>query len=124
MILNKPDYTLLHNTRYALAGLGEITANEKSFRRQLLFFAVAAASAWSLELSYVEHAVLFVSLFLPLMAEIANSAVERCVDLSTLEHHELAKRAKDAGAALVFASFVVVAVVWALVLAGSGLLTR
>lgn len=116
MALNKPDYTLFQNTRYALNGLIEITKHERSFRLQLLFFAVAGVTSWVLELSYVQHAILFVSLFLPLLAEIANSAVERCVDLNTLEHHELAKRAKDAGAALVFVSFVTVAVIWTLVL--------
>ena len=117
MALNKPEYTLWNNTRYALNGLAEIWSNEPSFRRQLLFFVVAGVIAWAWPgLSYVQHAVMFAVLFLPVMAEVANSAIERCVDLNTLEHHELAKRAKDAGAALVFLSFVVDGVVWLLVM--------
>ena len=37
-------------------------------------------------------------------------------DLVTFEHHELAKRAKDAGAALVFVSFFMMASIWILTL--------
>jgi len=116
MALNKPEYTLLKNTRYAMNGLIEVTRNEKSFRLQLLLFAVAAVVAWILPVSFNHHAILFVSLFIPIMSEIANSAIERGVDLVTLEHHELAKRAKDAGAALVFVSFVVLGTIWVLTL--------
>jgi len=36
--------------------------------------------------------------------------------LVTLEHHELAKRAKDAGATLVFLSFILTGAIWAVVL--------
>ncbi|KFN40765.1 MAG: diacylglycerol kinase [Sulfuricurvum sp. MLSB] len=116
MALNKPDYTLFKNTRYALNGLAEVTRNEKSFRLQLLLFVAAGVIAWVLPVSFVHHSVLFVSLFIPLMSEIINSAIERGVDLVTFEHHELAKRAKDAGAALVFVSFLAVGTIWALTL--------
>lgn len=116
MALNKPRYTLIKNTRYALNGLIEVTRNEKSFRLQLLLFVSAAVVAWSLPISFVQHSILFVSLFIPLMAEMVNSAIERNVDLVTFEHHELAKRAKDAGAALVFMSFAFLASIWGLTL--------
>lgn len=116
MALNKPDYTLFKNTRYALNGLAEVTRNEKSFRLQLLLFVAATAIAWVLPVSFAHHSILFVSLFIPIMSEIINSAIERGVDLVTFEHHELAKRAKDAGAALVFVSFLAVGTIWALTL--------
>lgn len=116
MALNKPDYTLFKNTRYALNGLAEVTRNEKSFRLQLLLFAAATVIAWVLPVSFAHHSILFVSLFIPIMSEIINSAIERGVDLVTFEHHELAKRAKDAGAALVFVSFLAVGTIWALTL--------
>lgn len=116
MALNKPKYTLFKNTQYALNGLREVTKNEKSFRLQLLLFISASAVAWYLPIPFTHHAVLFVALFIPLMAEITNSAIERSVDLVTLEHHELAKRAKDAGAALVFVSFVATGTIWLLTL--------
>jgi len=53
-----------------------------------------------------------------LMVELLNSAIEAVVDRVSLEHHELAKRAKDIGSAAVMISLVDVVVVWALVLVG------
>lgn len=116
MALNKPEYTLFKNTRYALNGLVEVTKNEKSFRLQIILFVVGMVVAWSLPLGFIYKAVLSVSLFIPMIAEVINSAVERTVDLVTFDHHELAKRAKDAGAALVFLSLAMLAFIWALTL--------
>lgn len=116
MALNKPKYTLFKNTRYALEGLLEVTQNEKSFRLQIVLFVVGMIVAWNLPIAFVYKSILAVSLFIPLIAEIINSAVERTVDLVTFDHHELAKRAKDAGAALVFLSLSMLAFIWALTL--------
>jgi len=112
MSLNKPEYTLFKNTRYALNGLIEVTQNEKSFRLQILLFVTGMTISWLLPVSYGHSAVLGVSLFIPVMAEVINSSIERTVDLVTFDHHELAKRAKDAGAALVFLSLVMLAFIW------------
>ncbi|MBN2870610.1 MAG: diacylglycerol kinase [Campylobacterales bacterium] len=112
MALNKPRYTLFKNTRYALNGLLEVMRNEPSFRLQLLLFTAGMIVAWALPLSFVQSSVLTVSLFIPVMAEMINSAIERTVDLVTFEHHELAKRAKDAGAALVFIALAMLASIW------------
>ncbi|WP_345986663.1 diacylglycerol kinase [Sulfurimonas sp. HSL-1656] len=111
-MLNKPEYTLFKNTRYALSGLIEVIRNESSFKLQLLLFFGMGTFAWLLPISPLYSAVLSISLFIPLLAELANSAVERVVDLVTLEYHELAKRAKDAGAALVFVSLVMTGAIW------------
>lgn len=116
MALNKPHYTLFKNTRYALNGLVEITKNEKSFRLQIVLFVVGIIVSCSLPIDFVSKAILAVSLFIPLIAEVINSAIERTVDLVTFDHHELAKRAKDAGAALVFLSLGMLAVIWSVTL--------
>lgn len=116
MPLNKPKYTLFKNTRYALNGLIEVTKNEKSFRLQILLFIVGMIVAWGLPVDFLHHSILSTSLFIPLIAEVINSSIERTVDLVTYEHHELAKRAKDAGAALVFLSLAMLAFIWGLTL--------
>jgi diacylglycerol kinase (ATP) len=116
MALKKPKYTLLNNTRYAINGLIEVTRNESSFKLQLLLFLVMSIVAWSLPIEFAYSAALSVSLLIPIMAELANSAVERVVDLVTHEYHELAKRAKDAGAALVFVSLFFTGAVWIAIL--------
>jgi len=116
MALNKPKYTLFKNTTYALAGLIDITKNESSFKLQILLFVVMNIVAWFLPVAFHMQVILSLSLFIPLMAEVANSSIERVVDLVTLDYHELAKRAKDAGATLVFLSLVLTGLIWAAVL--------
>lgn len=116
MALNKPRYTLFKNTRYALNGLIEVTQNEPSFRLQILLFCVGMIVAWVLPVTFLHSAVLSTSLFIPIIAEVINSAIERTVDLVTFDHHELAKRAKDAGAGLVFLSLAMLAFIWTLTL--------
>ncbi len=116
MALNKPKYTLFKNTMYALEGLVDITKHESSFKLQILLFVVLNAVAWLLRLAFHFQVILSLSLFIPIMAEVTNSAIERVVDLVTLEYHELAKRAKDAGATLVFLSLVLTGAIWAAIL--------
>jgi diacylglycerol kinase (ATP) len=58
------------------------------------------------------------SVLMVLIVELLNSAVEATVDRVSLEHHRLAKRAKDIGSAAVLFSLINVAVVWLLVLFG------
>jgi diacylglycerol kinase (ATP) len=116
MKLNKPKYSLFKNTTYALEGLVDIIKNESSFKMQLLLFFVMGFVAIILPISFGYASILFLSLFIPIMAEVANSAIERVVDLVTLDYHIMAKRAKDAGATLVFLSLLLTGLIWVAVL--------
>ncbi|MBD3823447.1 MAG: diacylglycerol kinase [Epsilonproteobacteria bacterium] len=116
MKLNKPKYSLFKNGMYALEGFIEITKNESSFKLQLLMFLALGIIAWVLPIGFVHSSILFTSLFIPIMAEVANSALERVVDLVTKEYHTLAKQAKDAGATLVLLSLILTALIWLSVL--------
>ncbi len=115
-MLNKPKYNLFKNTNYAIEGLKDIFQNEKSFKAQLIAFLALIVLVFFLDMSYIKTSIMIISLFLPLLGEITNSAIERTVDLVTLKPHHLAKKAKDAGAALVFMSYVVVVLIWLSVL--------
>ncbi len=112
MKLNKPKHSLFRNGRYALEGLVDIIKNETSFKWQLASLFGFGTIAWLLPISFGYQSILFISLFLPVLAEIINSAVERVVDLVTTEYHILAKQAKDAGAAFVLVSLVVTLLIW------------
>ena len=57
-------------------------------------------------------------MFLVLIVELLNSAIEAAVDRIGLERHELAGLAKDIGSAAVLMAFLLMAVVWASVLLG------
>jgi len=112
MKLNKPKYSLFKNGMYALEGFVDITKNESSFKLQLLGFFVFSIVAWNLPISFGYASILFLSLFIPVMAEVINSSIERTVDLVTTEYHILAKKAKDAGATFVLLSIIVTALIW------------
>lgn len=112
MKLNKPKHSLFKNGIYALEGFVDITKNETSFKWQLLMLCVMGLVAWILPISFGYSSILFVSLFLPVLAEVTNSSIERVVDLVTSDYHILAKQAKDVGATLVLMSLIVTALIW------------
>ena len=112
MKLNKPKHNLFRNGMYAVEGFVDIVKNETSFKWQLLMLAILGSIAWILPISFGYSALLFVSIFLPILAEVANSALERVVDLVTTDYHILAKQAKDAGATLVLLSLIVMVLIW------------
>ena len=113
---NKPKYSIFKNTIYALQGLKEIYKNESSFKLQILFFMIMNLILLTINLNIKSKLILFISLFIPLISEIINSAIERVVDLVTKDYNKLAKNAKDAGAALVFISFVITIIIWSSIL--------
>ncbi|WP_302846515.1 diacylglycerol kinase [Francisella orientalis] len=69
-----------------------------------------------LPFSIVSKFVLQIVSMLPIYAEIINSAIERVVDLVTTDYCILAKKAKDAGSALVFVSFVIELIIWIMII--------
>ena len=109
---NKPKHNLFKNTVYALEGLVDITKHEASFKWQILLFVLGTVVAWNLPIAIGYKFVLSISLIIPVLAEVINSAIERVVDLVTQDYHILAKQAKDAGAAIVFLSLVTLASIW------------
>jgi len=117
MKLNKPKHNLFRNGGYAIEGLIDVIKNETSFKWQLFMFFVLGIIAWVLPISFSQSSILFLSLFIPILAEVANSAIERVVDLVTNEYHVLAKQAKDVGATMVLISLILMALIWLSVLA-------
>jgi len=116
MKLNKPKHNLFRNGVYALEGFIDMVKNETSFKWQLLMLFSFGILAWNLPVSFGQASILFISLFLPILAETINSSIERVVDLVTQDYHILAKRAKDIGATIVLLSLIVTALIWTSVL--------
>lgn len=110
--MNKPKYSLRKNFGYALEGFWHVFRHETIFKIEVGLFIVLSIVAWSIDVSKCEHLWLQFSLFLPIVAELFNSAIERGVDLSTREYHRLAKAAKDSAAAACLLSVVMTAVIW------------
>lgn len=111
----KMPYNLFRNTSYALAGIRDMLKNESSFRLEVIVFLLLQIVLFFFNMPFICAAVLRLSLFLPLIAESANSAIERTVDLVSPDYHELAMRAKDTGSAAVFFSILLTTLIWATV---------
>ncbi len=112
----QPKYNFFKNTSYALKGLADIIKNETSFKIELTLLIPVVLVILYLNIGIVEKILLFVSYFFILIAETINSAIERVVDLVTLDHHEMAGRAKDVGSTIVFLSIIQALVVWSCIL--------
>ena len=117
---NKPGATgvtrIINATGYSIKGLRAAFINEAAFRQELLLFVVMAPLAIWLGRDGIEQALLIGSLFLVLIVELINSAIEAVVDRFGDEMHELSGRAKDIGSAAVMIALANVFVVWALLL--------
>ncbi len=103
---------------YSTSGLAAAYRNEAAFRQEVLLAAVMIPLALYLPATGPGKALMIGSVMLVLVVELLNSAIEAVVDRVSLEHHALAKRAKDIGSAAVMLALVSVPITWALVLFG------
>jgi diacylglycerol kinase (ATP) len=111
-VRNQPKYHLFKNARYAVEGFFEVFAHETSFRIEVVLSVIVWVGLLFVEMPLVAKAALGLSMLLVLIAELANSAIERVVDLVTQEKHTLAKHAKDAGATMVLFTVLFTIVTW------------
>jgi diacylglycerol kinase (ATP) len=107
---------VVNATRYSLAGIAAAARHEAAFRELVALCIVAVPAALWLGDNGLERALLIAVVVLALIVELVNAAVEATVDRISLEHHRLAKRAKDIGSAAVMISLANAAAVWLLVL--------
>jgi diacylglycerol kinase (ATP) len=104
------------SVRYALDGFSAALKHEPSFREDLLFAILLVPFAIYLPVNAVSTALMIASLFLIIIVELLNSAIEWTIDYLRPELHPLAKRIKDMASAAVFLSYVNCVVVWVVIL--------
>lgn len=109
---------LINAFGYSISGLRAAYRLEDAFRQEVALAAVLIPAALLLPVAATGRVLLLASVFLVLIVELLNSAIEAAVDRISLDNHELAKVAKDIGSAAVLLSLVCMSVVWFLVLAG------
>lgn len=119
---NKPGATgltrIINAAGYSMKGLRAAFAHEAAFRQELLLCVVLTPLALWLGEGAVQWALLIGSLFLVLIVELLNSAIEALVDRVGSDYHELSGQAKDIGSAAVFIALLNVAVIWGFILFG------
>ncbi len=101
---------------YSLAGLRAAFTSEDAFRQEVFLALVLVPLSFFLPVSWGGRALMIASVFIVLIVELINSAIEAAVDRVSLDRHHLSKRAKDIGSAAVLLALLNVAFVWACVL--------
>jgi len=97
---------------YSLKGLKSAFKNEAAFRQEVILAAILIPLACFLDVTKIERILLIAPLFLVVIIEIINSAIEAVVDRIGTEQHELSGRAKDMGSAAVFIALFLTAYIW------------
>lgn len=105
-----------HASSYSMAGLKAAYRGEAAFRQLVLLNLILIPVALLLDVSRVERAVLVGVVFLALIIELLNSAIEATVDRISLELHPLSKQAKDMGSAAQLLALCLIGLVWAVIL--------
>ena len=113
---NQPKYNFFKNTSYAVNGLKDLIKTETSFKIELIITIILLQVIIFVDATLTNKALMFISLMGMILAETINSAIERVVDLVTLEHHHMAGRAKDVGSAIVFLSIFIFIITWTILL--------
>lgn len=113
---NQPKYNFFKNTSYALKGLLDLIKTETSFKIELIITILLLPALFFIDTTLTNKLLMFITLMGMLLAETINSAIERVVDLVTLDHHKMAGRAKDVGSAIVFISIFIFITTWSAIL--------
>ena len=107
-----------NTTLWSWEGWVSAWAREKSLRQWTLVHVISAVLAFSIEMTPGERALILALGLLLLAAELANTAIEEVVDYISEELDPRAKRAKDAGSAMVAVTAIAGGVAWLVVLLG------
>jgi len=106
----------IDSVRYSIEGFYAALKHEPSFREDLIFAILLVPFAVILPVNAVSTALMISSLFLIIIVELLNSAIEWVIDYLRPERHPLAKRIKDMASAAVFLSYLNCITIWAIIL--------
>lgn len=109
---NKGLKRIILATGFSMQGLKSAFQHEAAFRQELLLSAILIPIAIVVDVSQLERILLIAPLFLVIITEIINSAIEAVVDRVGTEKHELSGRAKDLGSAAVLIALLLTAYIW------------
>jgi len=100
---------------YSVQGFRMAWKSEHAFRQELVLAVPGVVLALMLPVSVLEKIALIAVLFLVLIVELINSAIEAVVDRISFERHPLSKNAKDFGSAAVCLALTLAGLTWLLI---------
>ena len=101
---------------YSVKGIVAAYKYENAFRIEVYFAFLFVPLSFFIGQTFLQVALLLSVLFLVMLVELLNSAVESVVDRIGSEHHELSGRAKDQASAAVLFALIVATIVWAAII--------
>jgi diacylglycerol kinase (ATP) len=107
---------IVHAARNSANGLYAAYTGESAFRQETWLAVVMLPCAFWLGRTSIEVALLAATVFLVLIVELLNSAIEAVVDRVSFDWHDLSKRAKDIASAAVMLSLLLCAGIWLMVI--------
>jgi diacylglycerol kinase (ATP) len=107
---------ILNALKYSLDGFAAAWGEEDAFRQEVILAVVLVPTALLLPLGLVERILMISSIFVVIIIELLNSAVEAAIDRHSFEINPLAKRAKDLGSAAVMLSLLLAGGIWVAIL--------
>ncbi|MBF0753270.1 MULTISPECIES: diacylglycerol kinase family protein [Jeotgalicoccus] len=102
--------------KHPLQGLFQLFKKDRKFLLHLIFAAAAICICAAVNITAVEWLFIITAVFLVLITETINSAIEYTVDLVTGDYHILARYAKDIAAAAVLLASVYAVIVGMVIL--------
>jgi len=103
-------------TGFSMQGLRLAWVHEAAFRQELMLAIIMLPIALLVDITTVERLFLILTLFIVLIVELLNSAIEAVVDRIGHEIHPLSGQAKDVASAAVFMSLALCGITWAVIL--------
>ena len=103
-------------TGFSFKGLKSAWIHEAAFRQELMLAIIMLPIALFVNVSTIERLFLILTLFIVLIVELLNSAIEAVVDRIGDEIHPLSGQAKDIASAAVFMSLALCGLSWASIL--------
>lgn len=101
---------------FSVKGFRAAWKHEEAFRQEAILALILLPLSFYVAANATQLAILLSTLFIVLITEILNSAVEAVVDRVSDEHHKLAGRAKDMGSAAVLLSLTMTVVIWGVII--------
>lgn len=117
----KRKISLLSSFSYAIAGIRTAIIEERNIRIHLSISLIVIIFGFFFSITALEWIIILLTIGGMISLEIVNTAIERMVDLVTLDFHPLAKQAKDLAAGAVF-SFAIISVIIGIIIFGPYLL--
>ncbi len=107
---------IINAFRYSYEGFISACKTEAAFRQELFICVIGILAAILIPVNIVSKGLMIATLFLILLAELVNTAIEAVVDRISQDIHPLSKKAKDVGSLCVVIAFIIAGIIWFTVL--------